>query len=324
MNKFDIITFGSNTVDNFIYSDSELIEIKAPHFKESLLAYPYGSKLLIKDFSKSIGGGGTNTSVSFSRLGLKTAYCGVIGKDNNGIEVINKLKSENVTFVGEVKELPTGFSVILDSFEKDRTILTYKGANNHLTYDDLNFDKLNTDWFYFSSLVEESFETMKELFSYANKNNIKVAFNPSSYQVENLDLSDLNYVDFLIFNKEEAQSLLNDKSLSIKGIISNLSNYTTPIITNGKDGAYTIQNKLIYHIVPNDTKVIESTGAGDAYASGFIYGKIKDFSNKESLKIGLLNSESVISHKSAKKGLLTKKALNKKLKQTNFKIEQLN
>ncbi len=324
MVEYDVVTFGSNTVDYFVYSDSELIEIKAPNFNESLLAYPYGSKQLIKEFSKSIGGGGTNTSVAFSRLKLNTGYCGVLGKDTNATEVMKKLRSEKVDFVGDVIDESTGFSIILDSFEKDRTILTYKGANNHLKYENLDLSKLNTNWFYFSSLVNESFETMKKLFNYSKENNINVAFNPSSYQVDKLKMNEIENVDYLIFNKEEAESFLNVKKENISSIIDELSKYVHPVITHGKNGAYTVNEGDVYHIVPNEIEVVESTGAGDAFASGFIFGRIKGYNILDSLKFGLLNSESVITYKSAKKGLLHYDDIMKKFNEMDFEINKLN
>ena len=89
---YDVITVGSNTLDVFAKTDSELIEIKTKNFTEELLAYPLGSKILIKELDFMIGGGGTNTAVAFSRLGLKTGYLGKIGKDENGLKIFNNMK----------------------------------------------------------------------------------------------------------------------------------------------------------------------------------------------------------------------------------------
>ena len=94
--SYDIITVGSNKVDVFAKTDSELIEIKTRTHTEELLAYPVGTKILIEELEFMIGGGGTNTAVAFSRLGFKTGYLGKIGKDENGLKVFKLLKKEKV------------------------------------------------------------------------------------------------------------------------------------------------------------------------------------------------------------------------------------
>ena len=85
---FDIATFGSNVIDLFVNTDL--------HEKGRKMYYEIGSKLLIKDLKEDIGGGGTNTAVAFSRLGLKTAYIGKTGKDSNGDKILKLLKKEKI------------------------------------------------------------------------------------------------------------------------------------------------------------------------------------------------------------------------------------
>ena len=76
--RFDVITFGSAVVDVFV--DTDVSE------KKNFISYPVGSKILIKDLKIDVGGGGTNSGVAFSRLGLKTGYIGKLGDDENGIK----------------------------------------------------------------------------------------------------------------------------------------------------------------------------------------------------------------------------------------------
>ncbi|HDI02602.1 MAG TPA: carbohydrate kinase family protein, partial [Candidatus Aenigmarchaeota archaeon] len=138
---YDVVTVGSATLDVFVYT--ELAEIKRK--SEKLIAYPAGSKILIKKLEFMTGGGGTNTAVAFSRLGLKTAYLGKLGNDYSGKKVIEELRREGVDFIGvKGEEDFTAYSVILDSKEHDRTILTYKGITNHLRFEEINKRKLKT------------------------------------------------------------------------------------------------------------------------------------------------------------------------------------
>ena len=94
---YDVITVGSATVDVFVKTDNELIRIKTKTCQEDLIAYPCGKKVLIEQLDFMTGGGATNTGVCFSRLGLKTACLGMVGKDDNGKHIIEELKKENET-----------------------------------------------------------------------------------------------------------------------------------------------------------------------------------------------------------------------------------
>ena len=106
---YEIITMGSNTVD--IFANTELKEIKKGGKK--LIAYPVGSKILIKETCFSTGGGGTNTAVSFARLGLKTAYLGKIGSGIFGKKIKEMLKKEKITFIGTTGKGTNNYSIIL-------------------------------------------------------------------------------------------------------------------------------------------------------------------------------------------------------------------
>ena len=104
---FDIISFGSAVVDVFV--DTDILE------KKGFMCYPSGAKVLLKNLRFDIGGGGTNTSVAFSRLGLKAGFLGKIGDDTDGQTIMKILKKENVKFLGKVeKGEVSGYSKIDD------------------------------------------------------------------------------------------------------------------------------------------------------------------------------------------------------------------
>ena len=123
---YDLITVGSATLDVFAETDNETIEIHSKKGDEKLIAYPLGTKILMNKLDFQIGGGGTNTSVAASKIGLKTAYLGNIGKDTNGEEIIKLLKKEKIDFIGTKTNDLTNYSIILDSYDEDRTILVHK------------------------------------------------------------------------------------------------------------------------------------------------------------------------------------------------------
>lgn len=296
--KFDVVSFGSAVVDVFV--TTEISE------KNGFISYPAGEKILIKDLKFDIGGAGTNTSVAFSRLGLKAGCISELGGDENGKRVLDLLKKEKVAFLGKIvqKEL-TGYSVILNSQGGDRTILTYKGANDEISLKDIS--KFSTDWIYFSSLLGTSFETQKKLALILKKKGTKIAFNPSSYLIKTQDLNPLlKITDILVLNKEEARMLVGNKE---KDLLVGLHNLTKGIVV------ITDKDRLImsydgvkkYYLTPHKIRVVERTGAGDAFASGFVAGQIVGWGIERSLELGLAESESVIRYFGAKNNLLRKR-----------------
>jgi ribokinase len=273
------------------------------------MEYPIGSKLLIKELRFDIGGGGTNTAVAFARLGLKTGYIGKVGKDDNGREILKLMKKERVKFLGKKdRHERSGYSIILDSKGGDRTILTYKGVNDKISMEDIKLRKLKTKWLYYSSLLEKSLDTQITLAKILKKRGVKLAYNPSSYLTKRKELIMplLKLTDILILNKEEAQMLVGKKE---KDLLKGLHALTKGIVVitdkDNKIMAYNGEQK--YYLLPHKVKVVERTGAGDAFASGFVAGTIVGYNILDSLVLGLKEGESVLRYFGAKNNLLKMK-----------------
>lgn len=300
---FDIITFGSAVVDVFVDTETSA--------RKGNICYPLGSKILIEDLRFDVGGGGTNTAVAFSRLGFRTGFVGKIGEDSEGDRVLNVLKKENVKFLGKATSFSiTGYSIVLDSLSHDRTILTYKGINDELRAGEISFKNLETKWLYLSSLLGESFKTQKNLVNYLHKKGTKIAFNPSEYAIKVLDLKPiLKYTEILILNKEEAELLCKKNGVREKDLLKGLNSLGSKIvvITNKDKEVLAYDGIRKYSLMPHKVKAIERTGAGDAFASGFVAGQMAGKSIEQSLKLGLEESESVIRHKGAKVGLIRRR-----------------
>lgn len=312
MTKFDIITVGGAVIDAFLYTGLSQ--------KNGKQCYPLGSKLLIKNLEFSTGGGGTNTSTSFSKLGLKTGFLGKLGNDENGNVILRELKENKISFLGNRGDEPTGYSVILDSKEHERTILVYKGANDELKSSEVNLDKLDAKWFYFSSMSGQSLETQKKMASYLNKKGAKITYNPSSYLTKNGAghiKEILKNTEILILNDKEARDLVPRGNL-FNGLHSLGPNIVC--VTYGPRGNSISDKIRIYHSKPHKIKIVERTGAGDAFASGFVAGYIKTNNINFSIQCGSLNAESVIQIRGAKNGLLTWKEILHKIKSAPVKI----
>jgi sugar/nucleoside kinase (ribokinase family) len=306
---YDVITVGSATVDVFAYTDkSEVVKIKGIAGEEDFIAYPSGSKILIKTLLFSFGGGGTNSAVTFKNMGSRVAYIGKIGSDENGSQILNFLKKRGIDFLGSVGGGASGYSLVLDSIEHERTILVHKGVNNNLGFSELNLKRLNTKWFYFSSMMGESFKTLEKLADFAKKRKVKVAFNPSSYLIEKgyrYLKKVLEKTDVLMMNKEEAMMLVGKDEIC--ELLKKLKKIGAEIviITNGKDGAHVFDGKKCYFAETHKIKVIETTGTGDAFSSAFVASLIKNKGIEYSLQVAMANAESTLKHHGAKNGLLS-------------------
>ncbi len=322
---YDVITVGSATVDVFVYTEkSDLITIRNQGSQEEFIAYPSGTKLLIKTLKFNTGGGGTNTAVALSRMGLKVGYVGAIGKDENGQIIRTQLQKEKISFLGSMVKEQTDYSVILNSLAHDRTILNYKGASAQLRFEDIDQKKLKqTKWIYCSSLVDAAYRTLEKISAFAVKNNINLAFNPSSYLAERgadyLKVM-LRNSNVLIMNKEEAQDITQETE--INGMLRGIKSFGCEhaIITDGKRGVYAVCGNERYDVLPHKVKVVESTGAGDSFASTFVGALAMGKDPQTALRLGIANAESVIRNSGAKSGLMSRKKLQSYVKNHPYKI----
>jgi len=322
---YDVITIGSATIDVFSDSLSEIVKIITPKYEQDRIAYPSGSKTIIENLRFELGGGGSNTATSFSRLGLKTGFLGCIGNDSNADLVLKRLKEENIDFLGfRDKNNLTGYSIILDSIEHDRAILSFKGANDFLKYAKLKNHNLDTKWIYATSMLGTSFKTLYKIFKDAKEAGIKIAFNPSEYvfykEPKVFDL--IKMCNVLIINEREAFIATAKKCIVDQLKALSKLGPEMVVVTEGKEGAGLIHKKKITYINPLNVKVLETTGAGDAFGSGFIAGLILKKSPITALKLGTANAASVVKKKGAKNDLLTIKKAEQMLKK-NYIIKKL-
>lgn len=323
---YDVITVGSATLDAFARTKfSELIKIIDPKGEKDLIAFPSGSKILIEELSFTTGGGGTNTAVALSRLGHKVAFLGKLGEDTNSEFIRENLKKEKIDLLCAHGKGLSGYSFILDSLEHDRTILTYKGINDELRQQDVPYGKIKTKWLYFSAMLNSSFHTQEKLAEFANQNNIKIAFNPSMYLAEKgADYLKriISRTELLVLNREEAHLLAGE--FPIVELLFRLKRLGPKIVavTDGKNELYVISEKYIYTAKPPLVKVVDSTGAGDAFAASFICGILRKNDIEFAIKLGIVNSLSVITHYGAKNILLSFKEAMKQMKKLKVKVKK--
>ncbi len=309
--RYDVICIGSATLDVFIHTDKKFV-------KKGKYNFPIGEKLLIKNLDMNTGGGGTNTAVCFSRLGLKTAFAGKVGCCDNSNFILRQLKSEKIDTSMTIisKKGKAGYSVIMDAQKTDRTIFAYKGLNEEFKFSQLNKRKLKkTKWIYLTAFTKQSFKESEKVALFAKRNNIKLAFNPSSYLAKKgfkFLKKIIECTTCLVLNKEEASMIVKGKNC--KELAKKLyeKGPELVVVTNAHKGAWVFDGENYYHSGQRKIKIIETTGAGDAFASTFVGALIKGKNPKEAVKIAQKNAESVITHMGAKNKLLSWKKLSRK------------
>ncbi len=315
---YDAITFGSSTIDVFLETGDKLF---GKH-KNGKISVPFGSKIIVENIQFHAGGGGTNSAIALSRMGLKTAYIGNVSSSEQADFILSRLKKDKVdTSLVVKKGAMCGYSAILDAKGHDRTILAHKGSNNMIRWHDINIPKIKTRWIYMTSMMGESLKTAKKLAVYAKQKGIKLMFNPSSYLVNKgtgFIKEILSYTDVLVYNKEEAELLLGKRSMTELLEKSRRLGPNVVIITDGPKGAYASDGKEKYFIKANKVKVLETTGAGDSFGAGFLAGYIKSKGDVvKALCVAQANSESVITHYGAHNKLLNWKEANSKTRLRN-------
>ncbi len=301
MNKYDIITFGSASEDVFVFSKE---------FFNKKLCFPLGDKIEMDKIIIRSGGGGVNTATTFAMQGLKTAYCGSVGKDYVGFSILLDLKKFQISteFLESLDKKITNHSVILSKQEEGKVILVYRDASNYLSK---NFDlrKMRADWFYLAPLGGEFAKKTKEIINFANRNKIKIAFNPSKEQIKEFKkrIKDwLPKIDVLLPNEKEAKMLFGNYKKP-EELFRKIKPYLKGVIITGEgENSIAFDGKNIYRAKGLKTRVADKTGSGDAFDSGFISSLIKTNSIEKSLQFATANASACVKEWGAKEGLLKK------------------
>ena len=281
-----------------------------------------GTKVDIDKIKFGTGGGATNAATTFARYGHESIFMGCISNDPAGQAIINSLDDEGIdsSYVTYLNRLQTGYSVVLLAPNGERTILTCRGASAH--FDALNADDLETiypDWIYVTTFRGDM-DSLDQIFTKAKSLGAKIMFNPGNLELQHTRklLGLLSDVDVLLVNKCEAQKIVEGKILT--ELLAKVKNYVpNVIITDGNQGAIATDGKEIYRAgLYEDVKIKDSTGAGDAFGSGFLAAYADGKSFKDSLLFASANSTSVVQHVGSKDGILGK---NTKLH--NMPIEEI-
>lgn len=312
--RFDVVSVGDATLDLFVNIHDASVMCSLDK-QNCWMCLNYGEKIPIQDLQSTIGGNACNNAVGVARLNLKAGFYSIIGDDETGRKIMDRLKKEGVSteYIHVEKKHLSNYSVVL-RFRTERTILVYHEPRHY------NLPKLaTTQWIYLTSLGKEFQKTHERVVRQLKNCCAKLMFNPGTHQLhagfKKLEPI-LKVTHTLILNKEEARSLLGKQdNEQMKDLLRELHHIgpEVAIITDGPKGAYGYDGKQFYRMKPLPAKVLERTGAGDSFATGvlaaFCYGK--DLS--EALLWGSANAASVVESVGPQAGLLTKAQLLKRI-----------
>ena len=302
-----IVTIGKATQDVFLKSTDAFKEFEHKGVKYEQL--PVGQKLDLDEVIFSTGGNVTNAAVTFARQGLHSKYSWCIGDDAPSETILQSLDKEGVdtTHVYQSSEFKASYSVILMLNGGERTILNYKGTMPTAKDSELDISLIDEgDWIYISSLGD--MELLERIISRASKHGVKIMLNPAGVELQQTEKLKalLEDVSVLAVNKEEAQMLVHGEVS--EELVRHLTHYVpVAIVSDGPNGVVATDGKTIVEAgMYEDVPVIDRTGAGDAFGSGFLSQYAQGATLKESIVFASANSTSVVQYIGAKEGILHK------------------
>ena len=314
MKKFDILAFGSLTLDTFVALDEMEIE---KHKKEDLLTFPVGAKIGMHTKSKHAGGSAANTTTGLAKLGFQVGVYGTVGDDESGHVIRHLLEKKQVdtTGISIQKDTPSSSSIIIMTSDGQRTVLHERATYAH--FEHFPDGVPETRALYIGHLMKQEHPLFDHLSTWHKQDGHDfVIWNPGKTQFTagfEIFLSVYPTIDCMILNREELELFVN-KSEKIEVLAKQFidAGVTAVIITDGTKGAtYISAEKNIFQATMDEQPPACTLGAGDAFSVGVVAALLEGKTPEEQLLWGTRSSESVIQKFGAQVGQITKKEIEK-------------
>lgn len=318
------LSIGGATFDLFMKTDASIIhecgELKA-------FALPFGKKIGVNDVIGTCGGGADNTAVALARLGCDAGFSGVTGDDQWGDAIKKNFEKEGVRTNGliVIEHEPTSFSLILNAPSGERTILTHKSMDRH--FHDVTFDReaaSTVDAVYLNHIHEDTCVIEDDLIQILTDTpDVHITWNPGGSQIKagmQTHGALLAHTDLLMLNKEEALAFSHTSSTkdAMKALIG--AGVKIVCVTDGAHGSWSTDGKDMHFCPALEGKIVDTTGAGDAFGSAMTWAILSGKNLPTALKAGTIQAMSVVGAVGAQAGLLTATALESTLEQTPLAV----
>lgn len=288
---YDLISIGNISIDLFFKGESFT-------FKDNRFQLAVGGKYFAEQFYTSIGGGGANVAIGTAKQGLKTAVLGAIGDNPFKKIILHILESYNIsTKLCFVEKEYFNVSSILLTDKGERSIIHYSTPHQHILTKDVSIKRLvDTKMLYLGNLPDVSISERSVALNLCKKNRVISIVNlgirdcrKPKKQLEEL----LKKIDILILNGHEFAELVKAQYKDLH-FAENVVKWYIPeleekivIITEGKKGSYGYFTDKVFHQKAIELeKIIDTTGAGDGYTTGFIAEYFKSKNIEKAMKRG--------------------------------------
>lgn len=318
--NIDVLSVGDIVTDAFI----KLLDDQAAvqETKEGpLLTMPFATKIPFDhvEVLEAVGNA-SNASVSFARLGLKSALMANVGEDQHGRDMISALHKNKVDtrFVHINPDKKSNYHYVL-WYKEERTILIkheeYEYHWPHLRPSEI------PEWIYFSSISEQALDFHDDMADWLDANpGVKLAFQPGTFQMK-AGTKRLGRIyrrtEILLLNRQEAANVGGGNEEDIDDLFDKLHALGPKIvvITDGKEGSYASDPEGRWKMpnYPDPKPPFERTGAGDAYSSTFVAALIKGGSIEGALQWAPINAMNVVQYVGAREGLMNEREINELL-----------
>jgi len=244
------------------------------------------------------GGSAANTIHGAARLGIESAFMGKIGRDQLGEVFLTDLLSSNIKPSLLYSETESGRAIALVSPDTERTFATYLGAAVEMT--DLDMEEQlfeGFQYFHIEGYLVQNHKLLKRSLEIAKSKGMKVSIDMASYNIvdenkEFLQLMVKDYVDIVFANEEEAKAFTGREPAEAVEIIG--KNCEVAVVKIGRHGSLINQHNKTHQVGIITANSIDTTGAGDLYASGFLYGMIHKQPLEKCGRIGAILAGKVI------------------------------
>jgi len=329
---FDVITIGTATRDVFLRSQLFGTFKDEAHLKEAgfptgeAQCFALGAKMEIEKPVFTTGGGAANAAVTFARQGFHVASFIKVGNDKPGGDIVKELEKEKIkVFAAGDKVRGTAYGTILLSPNGERTVLIYHGASDGLKVGDVLKTGLRARWAYITP-GNIPMPVMSRIIDVLHRNGTLVVMDPSKFYLKNRKHLEpmLKKLAIVKMNREEAGYLTGMDYQNEKAAFARFDELTPGIavMTDGSRGVTVSDGRHLYKAgIFNEKKLVDRTGAGDAFGSGFVAGLMRRIKNPKSVKdylsediefairVGSANATSVVEFVGAKEGILKKSGL---------------
>lgn len=311
--KYDVIAIGNALVDIISYtSQEEMTRIMPNNFKKGdtiKVTESTADEIVSKMNSPLIipGGSSANTMVDLASMGGKTAFNSIVADDELGRLFVKSLEQEDVDYLSPFDkrtDKQTARCITFITPDKDRTFAVATNIIDDLDDSFIDYEAMKKSKIIYtdSSSLDHGgvrSKTVIKAYDVAKNNNALSAFNlNNNYYIENYGeeiISLLPKIDILIGSENEAKNLFKIQDLET-AVLKYLEHVRILVITLGKKGALIATKDEIIHIdsAVNPDKVVDLNGAGDAFASGFLYGQTHGYTLKESGELAAKSAAEVI------------------------------